>query len=824
MYHEKRRASDIHYYSDHLQSKLNLLDSHKCTVIEAPSGYGKTTAVHHYLDNATVDSDHVHWFAAMDEAPAVLYRRLCREIGQIDKRTGEHLLKIDFPNAFTIEETCDAIMSIECRRKTWLVIDNFHFFSAILPPTFLDALSRHGGDELRIIIITQTPVLHPASDKSFISDISEHGVLHINAHDFNWSTEDIRHYFNINGSRISEADAIEVRTLTEGWIIAVYLQLYTYRETDTFSDEAVLQLIEDLIWNKMTNEQQHFLMLLSPFESYRIDQMCNILGCDTLPDYAVDSLSIPFMQYHTKERAYKPHTVLHELIVTKRHELGEEFENECLRKAGDFYRREGMIADAVHYYARIKDYERILSLDLSHVAYMEIGYFTFSEIALDIALNCPDEIAHKYPLSMLCVAWAVRLFEKDNVFEELLNKLDSILPETGLLRAELLLLSAYLHFPLLDKMLPIVQESAIMFEGNCSRVILPEAPWAFFEYRQMTAFHTAEGTADHEADMLEEFVRIYSPLTDGHGNGADSLFRAELAFLRCDTSHAEVLAHKAAFLAENKHQKIIQAGATKLLAEIALLKADADSWQRAINAIEHAASGSEQNTAMLRTTLDVVYSSLLNQLHDYSRIADWLKNADFMHKQLPASVRVNAVAIHTIYLMGQGEPARLIGLLQTMPLDKLTIYAKSLYSFLLAIGFSLLGDRRQARVHLELSAEMFLPDNLIHYFVSFSELLNDLSDELVEEKYQNILTQYNEYKEQYATGWRTLHNAIVANELPSDLTVREYEIAVLATEGLRNNEIATKLFVSENTVRAHLRTIYQKLDIDRRAKLAQKLK
>jgi len=45
----------------------------------------------------------------------------------------------------------------------------------------------------------------------------------------------------------------------------------------------------------------------------------------------------------------------------------------------------------------------------------------------------------------------------------------------------------------------------------------------------------------------------------------------------------------------------------------------------------------------------------------------------------------------------------------------------------------------------------------------------------------------------------------------------------LAAEGLRNNEIAAKLFVSENTVRAHLRTIYQKLDIDRRAKLAQKL-
>ena len=60
-------------------------------------------------------------------------------------------------------------------------------------------------------------------------------------------------------------------------------------------------------------------------------------------------------------------------------------------------------------------------------------------------------------------------------------------------------------------------------------------------------------------------------------------------------------------------------------------------------------------------------------------------------------------------------------------------------------------------------------------------------------------------------------------EESSGLTKREREIAELAAEGLRNNEIAGMLFVSENTVRAHLRSIYQKLDIDRRAKIAKAL-
>lgn len=55
------------------------------------------------------------------------------------------------------------------------------------------------------------------------------------------------------------------------------------------------------------------------------------------------------------------------------------------------------------------------------------------------------------------------------------------------------------------------------------------------------------------------------------------------------------------------------------------------------------------------------------------------------------------------------------------------------------------------------------------------------------------------------------------------MTAREREVALLAAKGLKNSEIAEKLFVTENTVRTHLHTAFQKLDIDRRAKLAEKL-
>jgi len=49
-----------------------------------------------------------------------------------------------------------------------------------------------------------------------------------------------------------------------------------------------------------------------------------------------------------------------------------------------------------------------------------------------------------------------------------------------------------------------------------------------------------------------------------------------------------------------------------------------------------------------------------------------------------------------------------------------------------------------------------------------------------------------------------------------DLSAREIEVLELITEGLTNREVATRLFVSLNTVKAHTRNIYGKLGVHSR--------
>jgi len=809
----------VHYYSEHMQKKMKMIAAAKAAIIEAPSGYGKTTAMRDFIKDLVSKDDDVKWFTAVDEeAPSVLYRRFCREIGKIDEAAGERLLKIDFPNAFTIGEVCDALRTIRCKGKTWLIIDDFQFLFAILPSSFLSALLDNGRDDLRIIIVTQL------LGQDFQRTVLRLGIPYVSVSDLQWNAKDIRSYFELVGIEISTATADEAYKLTSGWVIAVHLQLCSYYEMGAFSDEAVLQLMEHLIWDKMTFEQQQFFMRLSVFESCTIKRLCRVLGCDTLPEYAASSISIPFIRYIPENGMCVPHTILREMVCIKRNEQGESFENECLLKAGDVCCDDGEYAEAVLFYSQIKAYARILSLDLSQLICAEIGDRTFNDIALEIALSCSEEMKREYPHSMLCIAWAVRFLEKEEEFRRLMEELDNLLPESGCLRAEWLLLSVYLYYPHLEKMLSAVQKAAAMFDGEISSVILPEVPWAFYEYMQLAAFHINVGAADEEADLLEKFIGVYSELTGGHGVGAAALYRAELAFFRCETAQAEIFAYKAVTLSESKHQKIIHIGAVRLLAVISLLKSDFGGWQRIVNDVEHAALGSTQNTSVFRKMLDIVHGALMAQLREYERIADWLKNSEFLSMQLPASIYIKAVEIHGYYLMGKGEHAQLIGFLQATPLERYTPFPEHFHFFTIAVGYSSIGDRAQAISCIEHSAGKSLPDNMLHCFVGFSRLLNGLSDELIEKSFPEFMVLFKEYKERYYSGWFVLYNSLAENELPGILTEREREIAGLAAEGLRNNEIAEKLFVSEHTVRAHLRSIYQKLDIDRRAKLVQVLK
>lgn len=62
-----------------------------------------------------------------------------------------------------------------------------------------------------------------------------------------------------------------------------------------------------------------------------------------------------------------------------------------------------------------------------------------------------------------------------------------------------------------------------------------------------------------------------------------------------------------------------------------------------------------------------------------------------------------------------------------------------------------------------------------------------------------------------------LREIIVQKEIDKNLTERELEVLSLVAQGYGNKEIATRLFISTNTVKRHLKSIFAKLGVNTRA-------
>ncbi|NHC41590.1 response regulator transcription factor [Bacillus sp. MM2020_1] len=95
------------------------------------------------------------------------------------------------------------------------------------------------------------------------------------------------------------------------------------------------------------------------------------------------------------------------------------------------------------------------------------------------------------------------------------------------------------------------------------------------------------------------------------------------------------------------------------------------------------------------------------------------------------------------------------------------------------------------------------PDDWLQYLRSIIEGSNTAAKDLA----GKLLYQFRE---------RDLQNAPSI----SSLTTREKEILLLVSKGLTNKQIANQLFISENTVKNHMKNLLEKLNLENRVQLA----
>jgi DNA-binding CsgD family transcriptional regulator len=84
-------------------------------------------------------------------------------------------------------------------------------------------------------------------------------------------------------------------------------------------------------------------------------------------------------------------------------------------------------------------------------------------------------------------------------------------------------------------------------------------------------------------------------------------------------------------------------------------------------------------------------------------------------------------------------------------------------------------------------------------------------------------TQLHLWREGVPTAVPAAGEVLPAPSAADGLTQREREVALLVADGLRSREVAERLGIASQTVKSHLKTIFDKLGVRNRVELARRL-
>lgn len=179
------------YFPDKIQEKLSYLKDYPLTVIHAPAGFGKSTALRRFFEQNVSKSTPVLWHTFLARQPSASWRSICALIGQTDRKCADELAAIGLPNSDVLPELAEVLENLECSEETYLVLDSFELSGLPTPEKLLELFSKQGSQGLHIVVVTRELA---ASGLLF-----NHRIYRLEAVDFTFSAADTEGYFRLAG-------------------------------------------------------------------------------------------------------------------------------------------------------------------------------------------------------------------------------------------------------------------------------------------------------------------------------------------------------------------------------------------------------------------------------------------------------------------------------------------------------------------------------------------------------------------------------------------------------------------------------------------------
>lgn len=837
------------YLSERLKNQLAQIPHYPLTIVEAPSGFGKTTAVREYLNETLSDGIRQYWYTCLGESPIVAWTGICDLFSNLNNEIASNLKKLGFPTMDTLMYISASLKNFSCIDETYLVIDNYQMIKSDILQELISIFSMHGCPNLHMIFITQ----HLGKKTQIIfHNIQIHTI---DSSAFFFDKDSTASLFKMEGIRLGEDELNSVYASTEGWVSALRLQISNYRQTGSFDYTADIDhLVEAAIWNRLTSEQKSYLVSLSVLDSFSVRQAAIMLGEDTLSEQIRDMLKYnDFIRYYPREKIYVIHSILQSYLRNQFYQYqSESFQKRVLHTAGVCCVAETDYSNAIRFFFEVRDFDAILSLPLNGIYLTNRRESHIMELLIEVIYQCPKEILCKYPFALLIFSYLLRFEGKLEVYDKLSSLIELVLvnnpagftnEELQQLKGEYLLLKSFTIYNDIKK-IQEGQKAAYMLLGGPTRFRLNEIPLTMGATSVLSMFWREPGRLDESLEDMQRYLPQHIKLTHGQGVGADSVLQAEMMLMRGDDIKAEILCHKALYQAHSKQEICICLCAEQVLARIAILRGDVEGFFTALENIKSYAKESS-NLYILRM-IDICLSVISVALDTTDMIANWFSDIESISKKVYARAVPYVTILYSHLLVREKRHAEFLGLVDDAinMAKEMNYILPQLYSFIYkARVYYIRGREPEALENLEIALDMALADKIYLPFAQFaymedmlskariSSISNDTDtvssnqDKLISSS--EVLEPFSRWKEEidhimelnqrYLKGRDVILN--VLNQGKSPLTPREREVALLAKERLSHKEIAEKLYISTATVRTILYNAYNKLGIHSKSEL-----
>lgn len=809
------------YLKPSLKEQLQQIMAVPLTVVTAPLGYGKTTAVKKVLLELSAD---IQWNNCAAGAETVFWHCFVQALHAVGVDTSS-LASQELPRSATArQQVLEVLQTASLKKPVVFVWNDYHRLQSEACDQLLLELTRAELADWHFVLLTQRPLAFTLEDL-----VLKGTCLHLQAEDLAFGLNDIIIYYRKNGIVLERCEAKALLELTEGWISGLYCYLCQHQEGRPLAmGEELLGLLQAVADAPCESVERKLLLELALLEDDFTGRQAAYITENAAAAVLLEKLVLKhgFITYKLLDCTYHIHPSFKDYLRRCGNaEVTDNRRRQLYGNCGRWYQQERDYRRAFGYFHAAGDYDSMLTVfEKDRGCSFENSYqkkiMTYFE-------ECPQKIRKKHiNAGLIYGLWLFLSGENELLAEELvrLRSYIDVISDVGercqcMGELEFLLgqtkyndvAAIWLH---LKKALQLVHQPIRFFS--------PQTIWGGGANSILFMFYRRQGTLQKTLDIFPEAMADYYKLVQNHGAGAEYVLAAEAYFMRGDWERGLILATEARNISRRNEQISVELAAG--FVEMRINAALGNKKQLRICSAYFDRMLAELHEHLYRKTIEACRAWIDLQLGDKGRaIVPWLQRGEFQESGLLYSAWGCLYIIYGHYLLLQKEYVQLLGYLrefneaaQRFNNFLLSIYA-AIYSAAAQHG---LGNEQAARSELRRALELSAEDGIVMPFVENFALLRELLEQ--EPEHMELLGRILELGKCYQSNIKKVkHKAVYTGD--KALTAREAEIIGFVIKGMTNAEIAEEMFMAEITVKKALQGIYRKLGVDTRLELVMVL-